>query len=365
MSNTLIFRWLRFLHRYLGTAAAIFLLVLAVTGGILVFKKDIWRIQYPEFAEAVHEPNAAELANAIRQITETYPGEVTLIRMPEAGIPAYLVYLEDREALFHQHTAELIDSWAWHESVMGVIAELHYRLLGGDLAKTPVGILGLLAGFFAISGIWLWWPMKRFFKAASFWPKNLRRPQILLQHRNLGIVSAVFIMLFGLTGAGVVFGKETRNLFNMLFSGDYVTQSRPSNPTDQLVQTPDEQIIQLALSAMPDSKLRSFSPPSEGSGIYYFRFKVSGEPHPNGRSTVYIDALEGTLLQATSANILPLGVRITNWMYPLHAATVGGWVYKVLALLAAISLACMSLTGISSFIMGVKRKKSSAGINQP
>jgi uncharacterized iron-regulated membrane protein len=343
-------RWLRSLHRWTGLAAATFLLLLALSGGALVFKEEIWALRYPALGEVCARPSAAEHAAAFEASLDAFPGRVSMVRTPREGLPAYHVYLEDGEALLHQITHEVIDEWVWYETPTGILAELHFHLMAGDAGRVFVGVLGLVGGGMALSGLWLWWPVRRQFRAGSFWPERLSRLHLLRLHRDFGAVTATFIVLFALTGAAVVFGDAARFLFNAVLMGQATElPALRREATAPLLSPPDATIIETAQSRLPKALLRSWSPPADGSAVHYFRFRQPAEPHPNGRSTVYVDAINGAVLQATDAMAISRGDRLANWMYPLHSATVGGWPYRVVALLAALALAVMSVTGAVSF----------------
>jgi uncharacterized iron-regulated membrane protein len=353
-------RWLRFLHRYLGIAALAFLLILALTGGALVFKQNIWRLQYPALRVAAINPDPAQLAKAFATIPQAVPGRVLLIRTPEAGLPAFHVYYEGGEALFEPDTLALIDSWAWQETLSGILTQLHYRLAAGDAGKQLVGALGLVAGFMACTGIFLWWPARRQFKLRSLAPRDLRRGSLLKLHRDLGVISALLIVLFALTGAGVVWGEPTRWLLNALLGGSPASAPRPVLVADAPAQAPDRAAIERAQSIFPGARLASWSPPAAGSRLHYFRFRQAGEVHPNGRSTVYMDAADRSVLSYSDALRAPRGEKVANWMYPLHAARVGGGGYRAAAVLTAIALSIMCLSGAVSFARQNTRKRKNS-----
>jgi uncharacterized iron-regulated membrane protein len=175
-------------------------------------------------------------------------------------------------------------------------------------------------------------------------------------HRDLGAVAATFILLFGLTGAGVVFGDTSRLLFNIMLNGHATSESPPRRDAPNRIEMPDRESIQSAQSELPRATLMSYSPPAPGNAVHYFRFRQPGEVHPNGRSTVYLDAVNGTVLRSIDATRVPVGDRVANWMYPLHAAKIGGWPYRLLALATAIALGAMSVSGVASFLQGPKTR---------
>jgi uncharacterized iron-regulated membrane protein len=129
---------------------------------------------------------------------------------------------------------------------------------------------------------------------------------------------------------------------------------------DAPAQAPDRAAIERAQSIFPGARLASWSPPAAGSRLHYFRFRQAGEVHPNGRSTVYMDAADRSVLSYSDALRAPRGEKVANWMYPLHAARVGGGGYRAAAVLTAIALSIMCLSGAVSFARQNTRKRKNS-----
>ncbi|MDT8322262.1 MAG: PepSY-associated TM helix domain-containing protein, partial [Xanthomonadales bacterium] len=281
-----------------------------------------------------------------------------MVRLPRNGIAAYHVFLDGGQALVDPKNHALIDEWAWHQTFVGILSELHFHLAAGRIGKNTVGALGLAAGLMAISGLLLWWVVRHQFRWRSLRPTGPGRGHLLRLHRDLGALAAVFVLLFGLTGAAVVFGSASRTILNTLLLSPVVSQARPEVRATQRPGPPDAQMLAAARSALPQSRLISWSPPPAGSAVHYLRLRMPGEPHPNGRSTVYLDGLRKTVIEHIDASRAPRGESVLNWMYPLHSLQIGGWPYRVLGLLTALALAVISLSGLWSFVQWLRHKRA-------
>jgi uncharacterized iron-regulated membrane protein len=350
-------KWLRWLHRYLGAALAAFMFLLAVTGGVLIFKDEIRRLRYPSLAAAIPVATPADHAAAFSAIGAAFGDRIRMIRTPREGMAAYHVFLGGSEALIEPGSFTVIDEWPWYRSFTGILAEIHFHLAAGDVGKNVVGALGLILGLMALTGICLWWPVRRQYRLRSLLPASASRANLIRLHRDLGIVAAAFVLLFGLTGAGVVFGDATRALFLTLLSPSAEPVSSPKATASAPATAPDAALLERAQAALPDGQLMSWSPPVAGSAVHYFRFRVPGEVHPYGRSTVHADANSGEILQSQDATRAPRGIRAVNWLYPLHAVSVGGWAYRLAGVFAALALAVMSLSGLWSFVQWLRRRR--------
>lgn len=347
-------RWLRQLHRYAGLAAAAFLLLLAVSGGVLVFKDELTRLRYPVLNESLAMLGAADHASAFAAAARRWPGAVRMVRTPRAGLPAYHVYLEGGEALLHQSTHEIVAVWAWHDTPVALLTELHMHLAAGDFGRSFVGWLGVGCGVMALSGFLLWWPVRRQYRVGSLWPERFSRLHLLRLHRDLGAVTALLILLFAMTGAGVVFGGAASWLFDAVLGGEREAPP-PRREATERVAPPDTAMVAGVQAELPAAALVSWSPPAPGNAVHYFRLRQPGETHPYGRSTVHVDGLSGAVLASSDMLQAPPGRRAFNWVYPLHAAKIGGWPYRLLAAATALALAVMCISGFLSFMKSRRR----------
>ncbi len=362
--SEVLMKWLRLLHRYTGAATAVFMLLLAVTGGALIYKDELQRWQYPELNQSLPQLGFAEHADALQSIRARYGDQLRMVRMPVEGVPAYRVFLDGREALVSPTTLDVIAESRWHQSLTGILFEIHYHMLMGQAGKVFVGVLGILLGLFAFSGLYLWWAVRRQFRWSSLRPRNLGRPALVRFHRDIGAIAAVLLVLFGLTGAGVVFGDATRALLNAVLSPGAGAAVKPVVQATAEIPSPSAGVLQAAQDALPEGALMSWSPPKPSSAVHYFRFRQPGEPHPNGRSAVFVNGLSEAVLAVEDASRANRGDRVANWMFPLHAVRVGGVFYRAIAVFAALALAVISLSGLVAFVRSFRPARTPAGQRQ-
>jgi uncharacterized iron-regulated membrane protein len=198
--------------------------------------------------------------------------------------------------------------------------------------------------------------MRRQFRLRSLWLADASRGQILRLHRDLGMLAALLVLLFAMTGAGVVFYDVSRSFLNALLSPGAVAPTAPAVTAATPVPPPDARTIARASARLPGGQLMSWSPPVQGSAVHLFRFRMPGEPHPFGRSTVHVDGRNGALLQVRDATQAARGERALHWLYPLHTARVGGWPYRAGVLLGGLALAILCLSGLLGFVRSFKAR---------
>jgi uncharacterized iron-regulated membrane protein len=344
-------RILRVIHAYTGLALGLILALLAVTGGALIFKDEIWRLQYPELRAGLQATQAEGYATAFREIDARFPEGVGAIKVPRDGVPAYHVYTANGEALVSPENFAIIDSWRWYQSATGILSEIHFHLLAGGIGKNVGGFVALASAGLAVAGVFLWWPARRGFRVKRLLARSGKRAELLRMHRDFGILAAASIALFSITAAGVIFYPAARSLLNGLFSdraAAEVTMAATANKL--LLESPSEQQVVAALAALPDARLTTYYPPSASRATHYFRFQHPDEHHPNGRSAVYISPGDTVPLQVIDATREPTGERAAQLLYPLHAAMIGGPAYTLFACLSAIVITLIGVSGPLAFL---------------
>jgi uncharacterized iron-regulated membrane protein len=72
---------------------------------------------------------------------------------------------------------------------------------------------------------------------------------------------------------------------------------------------------------------------------------------------VTIDPATSRAVATSDANALPTGVRAYNAFYPLHASSVGGWLYSAVTALSGVAMAALGVVGAWAFL-GKPRRRS-------
>ena len=82
-------------------------------------------------------------------------------------------------------------------------------------------------------------------------------------------------------------------------------------------------------AATHTGRLARVSPPAADSPVVSFRLQAPGEWHPVGRSLVGVSRDGRQLLLRHDATADRPGARLSNAIYPLHVAAVGGFAMKI------------------------------------
>jgi len=128
-------------------------------------------------------------------------------------------------------------------TVLSKIHQLHLRLLltstresakaGANIVATATAVLL----FLVLSGIYLWWPVKR---ASINWSANARRIHFDL-HNTAGIYSAAFLLVLGITGIAIHFDDDIETYLHQRAGTQKIGKNIPSVPQNGVTPITAEQ----------------------------------------------------------------------------------------------------------------------------
>lgn len=334
---------LRVAHRLVGLTVSLWLLLLGATGALLAFKDDWLRLAQPIIAGPLPSRQASTpsgLAQRVRAAEVAF-GVDRIRSMVLAGSSnaADQVYLRDHAGggYLDPETGAVVARWGGAERFVDVLFDLHHTLLLGDAGKKAVGIVGLMGAMLVLSGLVLAWPMLRRLRG-WVWPRSTTRSGLVVAHRELGLIAALPLLVVMLTGAAVIFPATAR----VLLGGDsgLSISARPATSSGSS-DTAWQSVFSAALARFPEASPRVIIWPKPPDTTVAVRLRQPTEWHPNGRTTVLATAA-GTVIEARDAAAAPLPDRLVNAAYPVHAAKVGGLLYKSLVSLTGLALALLS-----------------------
>jgi len=349
---------LRLLHRWAGGLIGLVLAVLGLSGALLVHKDAYLRATLPHAADAQLQDAGAIAAAAERLFSSAEPPRSIIFASRNFGLHR-LNYGEDGGAYATQK-GEIVVRWAskWERPELWIF-DLHHHLFTGDAGEMVAGTAGLAGVVFVVTGVILWWPARRLFTLRA-WPANLSRNAVVRQHRDLGVVAAPLLLASLLTGVMMTLPK-VEDLLLAPFSRPSVmaaAQKPPAAKGGPLSSDSDwGAIIGTARARYPDGELRIVSLPAKPGGLISLRVRQQAEWLPNGRTMFWFDPADGRLIAARDAQAQPLGVRIANAEYPVHAAKVGGLPYRLVMTVSGLTLALLGSLAVWTFWANPKFQK--------
>lgn len=331
---------IRTLHAWAGTALAVMAVVFGLTGSVLVFEDDWIRATVPA-ARAQADLDPARLGAALDRLERAEPG-LTSVVLPGGAVGAHRLYLADEGFGYADADGVVVDRWQGPARAETWVFDLHHELLAGHTGKLVAGSAGLALALMILTGLVVWIPAWR----ATGWrilPRSGARRELIGSHRNLGLFFALPLLMFSLTGAAIVFHGTTQALLG----------GAPKPPIPEVGRGDIDwtRALAYAQARFPEATLRMASWPAAPGKPATIRLRQPGEWHPNGRTTVTIDPATSEVVAASDAHALPTGMRAYNAFYPLHASSVGGWLYDVVTVLAGLAMAGLGGVGAWAFLV--------------
>ncbi|MCE9680236.1 PepSY domain-containing protein [Shewanella sp. AS1] len=340
-----VFR-LRFWHRYLGLVAILPLLLVSLSGMLLVYKKPLIQLLVTQQAELPKEYSLAHIAKQLDDIAQLAQTQGAVrIKAPNRQEPYWTITdSEQSHQLFAIDTLAPYQTNLWLLKTLEFVHHLHTELLLNKTGQTILLISAILSLLLLIAGIWLWWPGRRGFRWRFIKPWPIKLKMVLQFHRHSGIVAAPILAIILLTATIMMWQKQIAPLLPTLPSHTIAQTEASTQPLSA------KQAMRLAQSQLPDSWPTYIRLPEGENDTYRFRYRLPGEWHPNGRTSVNVDPHTGKMELTQRADQLPWQYQLINQIYPLHSGYGINGLYQLLILLGGWSLAWISLTGLLSYL---------------
>jgi uncharacterized iron-regulated membrane protein len=338
-------QWLQRLHLWIGLSVGVAYALIALSGSLLAWQQPWLRAAYPQLAGHA-QPDAAQRAAVLARIAaEWRPQGLRAADLPLPGLPVWQLYFGDGTRRYlDPASGELLLTRAPRGDVLQVVREWHTHLLAGKTGEEVLGVLGWLMLFLLLSGPLLWWPGRRNL-AASLRP-HAQPPtrRWLSWHRSAGVLTLPLILLVSLTGTLMIYGAGTGQLLRAVLA-----EPPPPKPPAAIAlrDTPIDwaAVLAAAQRALPGAALHRVTLPGARNGQVAIRAQAPGEWHQVGRSTIWLDPYDATVLGSHDATADGLGTRINNAVYPLHSGGVGGRTWQLAVTVAGVLPPFFLVTG--------------------
>jgi uncharacterized iron-regulated membrane protein len=327
---------------------AAFIVILGVTGSIMAFEEELDHLTHPRLFEVSPQGKALTLAELAARATTAFPGQpVVTYGLGVRPDLAWSVNVGGTLVFMNEYTGEILGTRTG-PTWLGQVHQVHLRLLAGDTGKTIVSWAGVLTMLLTLSGMYLWWPVKRLRVR-----RGARGRRLWFDlHNAVGVYASVVLFLLAMTG--VVIGFESRT--TPLLYG--VTGSQPArgnvtvtpNPGARVL-TPDEALA-IARLELPGAAPVSINVPGPRTP-YRIALRYPEDRTPGGRSRVFVNQYGGTVLQIESSRTTAAGTRLIILNRAIHTGDIFGTPTKILMSLASLAAVAQVITGSMMWWKGV------------
>lgn len=319
------------LHRYIGLAVGIILIIVGLTGSLLVFEHELddWAIQQ-RFGHVVPQEQRLSTATLVDGVKVAYAnhsdwqvGQVQMLPKQEF----YTIRLNrpdntQWEVFVNPYTGVIMGDRQRETALFNHVLELHYALLVGNTGMVIVGIAAFFLLILSITGIVLWSGWRKL--SRGFKIKWLAHPKRLNFdiHQVVGIITAVFLTAIAITGF-------CWNFYEYAEPAIYAATFTPKPPevkstlANGLPTLKLDEILRRSDAALPGATSTFINLPQKPDQVFEIYKKVPGDSE-DFNSYVKLDQFSGKVLYVQDSRTRGLGDRVLNSFAPLHYGTFGG-----------------------------------------
>jgi uncharacterized iron-regulated membrane protein len=330
-------------HQWVGLAAGLFLVVIAVSGSALVFENEIDRALHPSTSFVT--PGAAPLpiGTLAARVSAAYPqDQITGVRIADRPDQADEFSLRSRQgAMVDPYTGTILGLRDHEASFARWVHLLHTRLVAGKFGEAMVGWFSVAMLGLAITGLVLWWPRKILtVGAASSWKRTT-----FDLHNVLGFYSSLVMLVITLSGVLIAFESTTDPLVRRLNPEAPEAPAPQSTPVAGGRRISIDEAIAIGERALPGAVASNVGLPAGPKGVFRILKKYPEDRTPAGRSRVYVDQFSGKVLLVENTRTAPLGTRILNLKRSAHTGDIFGAPTQALYFIVSLGIALQAITG--------------------
>jgi uncharacterized iron-regulated membrane protein len=374
--------WLR-VHRWTALSLGWILIVSGFTGSLLVVARPLDLKLHPEYfvaaGAAAGDATSIATANATSTSTANATATATTKAIEASDTPRAVASLESvRQGLAAEfgpranftfrppreagETLQVLVRGQWHgtvyldpvsgreqgrraddEGFVNILYGLHSSLWFKETGKAVLACAALSYLALILTGLVLWWPRR--------WPPSLRvevrkglSRTLFDVHRTGGAVLALAFAVSIATGAYLAW-RPIGNWITWLSGAPRVTApALPAGSSGPIL--PLDELAARAQAALPDGTIGYLLYSPQASRPLAVRMRVPDDPHPNGRSTVWLDPRSGAVLATQRWSELDPGTRVNSIIYPLHTGELGGVLWEAGVAFLGLMLGLLGCSGV-------------------
>ncbi|MDH2297683.1 PepSY domain-containing protein [Cobetia sp. 29-18-1] len=222
-----VWRW----HFYAGLLVLPFLTLLAVTGGLYLFREeidhfvhaDLMKVNTPVVQQVNGQAQASvPLSEQVRVAVQSLPGKAVRVVPPAASDLTTEVDIvaadgSGKQAVYvNPYSGEVQGQMAYRDSIMWTVRNLHSLAITGPIGNAAIEIAAGWSILLVLSGLYLWWPRGQKGGVVTLRTTPARRLWWRDLHAVCGIFAAGFILFLAVTGMpwSMVWGAKVNELAN-------------------------------------------------------------------------------------------------------------------------------------------------------
>lgn len=394
-----VWRW----HFYAGLFCIPFIVLLAITGAIYLFKPQFEAYQESAYQVKANGKVAQSVTSQVLAAAKALPhAQFSAYQLPASlQSPAHVMLMHKGElmrVLVNPYTLQIMNVATEEDRFMPWIHRLHGRLLMGDKGSYLVELAASWAIVMMVTGLFLWWPRGTKGWAGVLYPRlriaNRQQASGKIAqrifwrdvHAVIGFWIAFFVLFLLISGlpwtkswGGLL--KEARQLgaaSQTHIKQDWFTSQKEVREANTMLAPGDEHAHhqhdqsvtvhpheRMALPASLDTMVRNIAglqlpppvmiaAPSKRNVGWVGKSDTQNRPW---RVAVDLDPQSGMILSRTNFADKPMLDRVVGYGVAVHEGQLFGWLNQLLGLFTALGLVVVVVSGV---VMWLRRRPVNA-----
>ena len=328
------------LHLVIGLVAGLFLAILGSTGALVAFEPEIEHALYPTLydAEVRGQPLPLTILDA-KVALALKPNEhigVCLFPARENLSYAFTIFRSKelpRQIFVNQYTGQILGTLSVVRFTV-VVRQLHVVAgLGGCSA--------LFLMFLVITGLYLWWPLKRI----GITPKATGKRLYFDLHNSVGFLSSLFLLLFAATGTYMAFYPVISSMARSRLEERAIRKASPADQNSTRPKSVDD-AVSLARHLLPGAAPIWVDLPERSDSPYMVKMRFPEDRSFNGSSAVWLDQFSGRPTRIWNSRTDSLAGKLNRLSREAHTGDALGYSGKLIACFMSLALIVQTITGI-------------------
>jgi uncharacterized iron-regulated membrane protein len=344
------------IHLYLGLTAAIFLVVLGLTGSVMAFENDIDHWLHPGLFYVTPGSRALPEQDLIRAAEQRLaPARVASVQvLRQANLARVMQMTGGLKAFVNPYDGSVLGSVRGgfpSDKVMGYVHQIHLRLVPdprlaprlAELGKTAISFAGLILCLLVPTGLILFVRTRR---TSIKWGASWYRI-FFDTHHVVGIYAALFLLIAAFTGIVIGFDSGERIIYEVTHSD----RPSPTAPVHSAVVSgappiTADRAVGIARAAMPGATLAGMVVPLEAKAVFTVLLRFPEDTSETVHSSVSVDQYSGKVLQSQNFLTDSLGYRVIRFNRSIHTGDIWGLPAHIVVSVSSLALVAMVVTGL-------------------
>ena len=362
-----VWRW----HFYAGVFVMPFLMLLALTGGLYLFKDEIDHAVYRPMIEVADSPATASPDAWTAAAERAVGGRVATVLVPERGDEAGRMRVDrddgSQKTIFvDPHTAKVTGITGFG-GVMETVKRLHSLALFGPAMNIVVEIVAGWAIILFATGLYLWWPRGRRVAVTAFTTVDARKRSFWRDlHALTGLYVGGVVLFLAVTGMpwSAVWGDRFMMMLRESGLGrpapppaaSPFVHARPHDAPSGVGWTMEHAVVPAGMTHHPSLARVIATAEAEGVARPYL---VSIPRTPDLAWTVahqtrqaqearnlYVDGQTGAVKADVRWDDIGVGAKAFEWGIAVHQGMQYGWINRIVMLLGCIGVWVLAISGL-------------------